>query len=55
MVADVVVVVVVVKTNECNKNICAPVVTTNGFALNHDKNLQNYFFYVKRQAKIDCL
>ena len=26
-------------------------VTTNSFALNHDKNLQIYFFCVKRQAK----
>ena len=26
---------------------------TNGFALNHDKNLQIYFFFVKRQAKND--
>ena len=24
---------------------------TNGFALNHDKSLQIYFFCVKRQAK----
>ena len=31
------------------------VVTTNGFALNHDKNLQIYFFCVKRQAKNDFL
>ena len=28
---------------------------TNGFALNHDKNLQIYFFCVKRQAKNDFL
>ena len=28
---------------------------TNGFALNHDKSLQMYFFYVKRQAKQDFL
>ena len=28
---------------------------TNGFALNHDKSLQIYFFCVKRQAKIDFL
>ena len=27
----------------------------NGFALNHDKSLQIYFFYVKRQAKGDFL
>ena len=26
---------------------------TNGFALNHDKNLKIYFFCVKRQAKND--
>ena len=26
---------------------------TNSFALNCDKNLQIYFFYVKRQAKND--
>ena len=26
-------------------------VTTNGFALNHDKSLQIYFFCVKRLAK----
>ena len=28
---------------------------TNGFALNHDKNMQIYFFCVKRQAKNDSL
>ena len=28
---------------------------TNGFALNHDKNLKIYFFCVKRQAKNDFL
>ena len=28
---------------------------TNGFALNRDKNLQIYFFCVKRQAKNDFL
>ena len=28
---------------------------TNGFALNHDKSLQIYFFCVKRQAKNDFL
>ena len=28
---------------------------TNGFALNHDKILQIYFFCVKRQAKINFL
>ena len=26
---------------------------TNGFALNHDKSLQMYFFCVKRQAEND--
>ena len=30
-------------------------VTTNGFALYHDKNLQIFFFCVKRQAKNDFL
>ena len=29
------------------------IVTTNGFALNHDKSLQIVFFCVKRQAKND--
>ena len=28
---------------------------TNGYALNHDKKLQIYFFCVKRQAKNDFL
>ena len=28
---------------------------TNGFALNHDKSWQIYFFSVKRQAKNDFL
>ena len=28
---------------------------TNGFALNHDKSLQIYFFCIKRQAKKDFL
>ena len=28
---------------------------TNGFALNHDKSLQIYFFCLKRQAKNDFL
>ena len=28
---------------------------TNGFAFNHDKRLQFYFFRVKRQAKNDFL
>ena len=28
---------------------------TNGFALNHNKSLQIYFLYVKRQAKNDFL
>ena len=31
------------------------VVTTNGFALNHDKSLQIYFFCLKHQAKNDFL
>ena len=30
---------------------CAQVFTTQGFALNHDKLLQIYFFCVNRQAK----
>ena len=30
---------------------CAKVVTTNGFALNHDEGLQIYFFCLKRQTK----
>ena len=29
--------------------------TTNDFALNYDKNLQIYFFCVKREAKNDFL
>ena len=29
----------------------AKVVTTNGFALNHDEGLQIYFFCLKRQTK----
>ena len=28
---------------------------TNGFALNHDKSLQIYFFYLKHWAKNDFL
>ena len=28
---------------------------TNGFALNHNKSLQIYFFRIKRQAKNDFL
>ena len=28
---------------------------TNGFALNHDKSLQIYFFCLKRRAKNDFL
>ena len=28
---------------------------TNGFALNHDKRLQSYFFCVKRQEKNNFL
>ena len=43
------------KTNDSNKTFCAWVVTTNGFALNHNKSLQIYFFCVKRQAKNDSL
>ena len=27
----------------------------NGFALNHDKSMQIYFFSIKRQAKNDFL
>ena len=43
--------------NDGIKNIffCASVVTTNGFALNRDKNLQIYFFCVKSPAKLDVL
>ena len=41
------------KTNDQNKTFCAYVVKTNGFALSHDKSLQIYFFFVKRQAKND--
>ena len=33
------------------KLFCTLVITTNGFALNHDKSLQIYFFFVKRQTK----
>ena len=47
------------KNNKLNKNICASVVMTNGFALKQDKNLQiyRYFFYmyVQHQAKKDFL
>ena len=43
----------ILKTNDQNKSFCAYVVTTNGFALNHDKSLQIVFFCVKRQAKND--
>ena len=43
------------KTNDCNKSFCAWVVTTNSFALNHDKSLQIHCFCVKRQTKIDFL
>ena len=39
------------KTNDQNKTFRAEVVMINGFALNHDKNLQIYFLCVKRQAK----
>ena len=43
------------KTTDYNKNFCAQVVTTNGFALNHDKSLQIYYFCLKRRAKNDFL
>ena len=33
------------------KHFCALVVTTNGFALNHDKNLQINFICVKHKPK----
>ena len=33
----------------------AQLVTINGFAFNHDKSLQIYFFCVKRRAKNDFL
>ena len=45
----------VLKTNDYNNFFGTKVVTTNGFALNHDKNLQIYFFCGKRQAKCDFL
>ena len=38
-----------------NKTFCALVVMKNGFALNHYKSLQIYFFYVKRRAKNNFL
>ena len=37
------------------KLFCAKVVTTNGFALNHDKSLQINFICVKHQAKNNFL
>ena len=43
------------KAIDWNKTFCAKVVMTNGFALNHDKSLQIYFFCVKLQAKNDFL
>ena len=45
----------VLKTIDYNKTFCTQVVTTNSFALNHDKSLQIYFFCLKRQAKNDFL
>ena len=39
-----------VRPNDKNKTFCVYVVTTNGFALNHEK-MQIYFFCLKRQAK----
>ena len=35
------------KTNDCNEMFHTYEVTTNGFALDHDKSLQVYFFCVK--------
>ena len=43
------------KTNDCNESFHTQEVTTNGFALDHDKSLQVYFFCVKCQAKNDFL
>ena len=43
----------ILKTDDKNKSFGAQVVTTNGFALNHDKILQIFFFCVKCQAKND--
>ena len=43
------------KTNEPSENICASVVTTNGFTLGHNKNSQIDFIYAKHQAKHDFL
>ena len=40
-----------IKTNKENKNICASVVRTNCFVVNHDKNLLIYFFCVKVPSK----
>ena len=39
------------KTIDKNKFFRAWVIKTNGFAFNHDKSLQIYFFCVKRQGK----
>ena len=43
------------KNNDYNKIFTAQVVTTNGFALNHDKSLQIYFLCVQLQAKNNFL
>ena len=42
------------KNNDLKKSFCAYVVTTNGFALNHNKSFSN-LFCVKGQAKNDFL
>ena len=39
------------KTHDWNKTFCALVVKTYGFALNHDKGLQIYFFCVSAKQK----
>ena len=43
----------ILKTDDKKKIFGAQVVTTNGFALNHNKILQIFFFCVKCQAKND--
>ena len=43
----------ILKTDDKSKSFGAQVVTTNDFALNHDKILQIFFFCVKGQAKND--
>ena len=43
------------KNHWLEKKKCAQAVTTNGFALNHNKILHIYFFCVKRQAKNNFL